>query len=127
MDKLASVLLAAKAKENKALAERIEAEKQLIQALGVKDDGSKTHKLKTCKVTITQPIRRTIDLDKYDELVDSLEKRFGERPPEVTKTKRELDTKALKDIQKNIPKYYKYLTDVIVSKPGKIGVVIIEG
>jgi len=71
----------AKRAETAANAKRLNIEEQLAQAFDVPDEGSKTHTIDGFKVTVTQPVARTLDTDAWEKVQDKCPE--GMRPVKV--------------------------------------------
>ena len=80
---LAAAWIEAKRAETKANAERIKIEEQLVAAMEVPAEGSKTHSIDGYKITVTQPITRKLDeaawakVKAKEEYLELLPKRAG--------------------------------------------------
>lgn len=119
MKQLITALSSAKKAEEKAKAKRIKAEEALIEALGKRDEGSKSYTVDDWTVTITAKLNRSIDWDKWDQVSGTVPKNLH-----PVKTKRELDVKGVKWLKDHDAKNYKLLVPCLTSKPGKTAVTI---
>lgn len=121
IDALARDWLEAKSDEQKAAARRLKIEGELTAALQTKDEGSITHKLDTYKVTLTQPVRRSVDVDVWESVKDKIPEEM--RP---VKTKLEADASGMKWLAENEPKFWAAVAPAFTTKPGKISVKVEE-
>ena len=121
IDALARDWLDAKSDEQKAAARRLKIEKELTAALDAKDEGSITHKLDGYKVTLTQPVRRSLDVKMWGMLKHKIPEQL--RP---VKTKLEADASGMKWLAENEPKFWAAVAPAFTTKPGKISVKIEE-
>lgn len=114
---LCAELLEAKRAEAVANKRRIEIETQLAQCFDVPQEGSKTHKLDSYKITLTQPVLRKLDAKAW-ELVK------GNIPDNLhpVKVKIEADATGCKYLAANEPALWAKVAKAFESKPGKIGV-----
>lgn len=108
--------LDAKREENAANAKRLKIEEQLVQALEIPEEGSKTHKMDGFKVTVTQPITRKLDVDEWAKVESHCP--VVMRP---VKIKFEADATGCKWLQKNEPQIWKKIAKAFETKPGKVG------
>lgn len=116
IDALCADWLEAKSAETAANKRRIEIEDQLAQALDVPDEGSKTHKLDSHKVTVTQPVTRKIDESAWDKV-----KHLVPENLHPVKIKIEADATGCKYLAGNEPKLWAKISKAFTVKPGKIG------
>lgn len=121
IDALARDWLDAKSDEQKAAARRLKIEKELTAALDAKDEGSITHKLEGYKVTLTQPVRRSVDADVWESVKYKIPEEM--RP---VKTKLEADASGMKWLAENEPKFWSAVAPAFTTKPGKISIKIEE-
>lgn len=121
IDALARDWLEAKNDEQKANQRRLNIEKELTAALDAKDEGSITHKLDGYKVTLTQPVRRSVDADMWAEIEATVD---AELHP--IKYKIEADPKGMKWLQENEPLEWAKMAPAFTTKPGKISVKVEE-
>lgn len=118
---VASELLKAKRFEDAATERRIELEREIIELLGIRDEGSMTHKIGDgFKVVITAKKSRKMDWDMLDaiplsKLPESL------RP---VKVKRELDERGVKYLRDNEPELYAVLSPALTVTPTKPQVIV---
>ena len=108
--------LDAKREENAANAKRLKIEQQLVQALEIPEEGSKTHKMDGFKVTVTQPITRKLDVDAWAKVESHCP--VAMRP---VKIKFEADATGCKWLQNNEPQIWKKIAKAFETKPGKVG------
>lgn len=111
---LATDWILAKQAENAARDARIQVEKEIIEALGCEEEGSKTHDLDGIKVTITGKINRTLDPAAWESIARKIPAHL--RPVEY---KPALDIKGLRYLQKHNPDLYLMASEAITAKPGK--------
>lgn len=121
IDILAEQLQHAKAIEEDAKNQRIEIEQKIIDALGVKDEGSQTHKGQKYKLVITGKITRTLDVEAWDKIK-------GHVPPELwpVRNKPEIDLTGLKWLRDNNAPIYTTVCQAISAKPAKASVTFEE-
>jgi hypothetical protein len=113
---LCQAWLEAKRDEAAANARRIAVEEQMIQAMEVPDEGSKTHKLDGYKVTVTQPVTRKIDLDAWANVEDKCPAEL--RPVKIVAV---ADAPGMKWLQEHQPRIWKKIASAFETKPGKVG------
>lgn len=116
-DALCAAWLDAKRAESKAKDQRIAIEAELSEAFEVPSEGSKTHKTDNHKITLTQPVRRSIDADEWDRVKGNVPARM--RP---VKVKIEADAAGCKYLAANEPDMWRKIAAAFETKPGKIGV-----
>ena len=109
--------LEAKRAETAANKRRIEIENQLAQCFDVPDEGSKTHKLDSFKITLTQPVSRKVDEAAWDQV-----KRMVPPALRPVKMKLEADATGCKYLASNEPELWARIASAFETKPGKIGV-----
>jgi len=117
IDALARDWLEAKSDEQKANARRMAIEKEITAALEAKDEGSITHNLDGYKVTLTQPVRRTVDAETWSMIESTIDADFH-----PVKYKLEVDAKGVKWLQENEPMQWAKMAPAFTTKPGKISV-----
>jgi hypothetical protein len=107
-------LLEARQIEAGATAARIQLEQDIIQLVGVKEEGSETHNAGLFRVTVTGKLSRSMNWEIWDRI-------SGAIAPELhpVKKKRELDEKGVKYLQANEPEIYAVLSQALTVKPGK--------
>ncbi len=119
LDQAAAALDFAKAKEMHATAQRINAENVLIDLLGVKDEGSQTHKGETYKVTITGNVHRKVDEAALAAVREAL-------PPAIFaqafRFKPEVVTAGIRYLRLNEADMYAIAAQAITATPGKASV-----
>jgi hypothetical protein len=120
---IAEDLFEAKAEEKKATNRRVALEQELIDLLGQKEEGSKTHNIGDYKITITGKVTRKIDWDLFDKDI------ARNIPPSLHPVKlvRELDETGVKYLANNEPHLYKILAGALTVKPAKTSVTIVKG
>ena len=114
---LAQAWLDAKHAEATANAERLKIEAQMVEALDVPTDGSKTHKIEGYKITVTQPVTRKIDADAWAKV--SAKCPTSMQP---IKTKIEADAAGCRYLADNEPSIWKRIASAFETKPGKVAV-----
>lgn len=116
IDQAAFRLMAAKAAEQRAAAERIAAEEALARLLPQKDEGTVSEKTDQFKVAVTYGLRRTVD----EAALDAVRK---ELPPalfaRLFRFKPEVSVRELKYVQNNEPELYAITAQAITARPGK--------
>ena len=117
LDNLLADWIEAKKAETLANRKRLAIELQIVEALDVPAEGSKTHKLDHYKVTLTQPVTRKLDVVAWDKVRDLC-------PPDVQpiKVKVEADAAGCKWLAKNEPDLWAKIAPAFETKPGKVGV-----
>ncbi|NBT30480.1 MAG: hypothetical protein EBT13_00855 [Rhodobacteraceae bacterium] len=118
---LARDWLEAKRAEQEAAERRINIEAQLAAALDVKDEGAITHKIDGYKVTLTQPVYRSVDAELWEKIKDRVP--VAMRP---VKVKLEADATGIKYLANNEPEIWNKIAEAFTTKPGKIGIKIQE-
>lgn len=113
---LAQAWLDAKHAEAAANAERLKIEAQMVEALEVPTEGSKTHKIEGYKITVTQPVTRKIDVDAWAKV--SAKCPAAMQP---IKTKIEADATGCKYLAEHEPQIWKRIASAFETKPGKVG------
>lgn len=121
IDALARDWLEAKKQEQEANQHRLNIEKELTSALSAKDEGSITHNLDGYKVTLTQPVRRTVDAETWSMIESTIDADF-----QPVKYKLEVDAKGVKWLQENEPMQWAKMAPAFTTKPGKISVKVEE-
>lgn len=121
LDQLAYALEQAKADEERARGARIDAEKALLDAIGVEGEGSKTHKTSYYKITVKAAINRTIDRAVFEQVQANAPDRVVES---VFRLKPELNLSAYKELQKLDPATFAIVATCVTEKPGKPSVSI---
>lgn len=116
-ERLAAELVWAKEQEEKAREERIAIESALIECLGQKDEGSKTHTVGQWAVTITAKINRSMDWKQWDQVSLKVPQNIW-----PVKVKPELDLKGLRWLKENEPEIYGMVSSCVTSKPAKTAV-----
>ena len=113
---LAQAWLDAKHAEAMANAERLKIEAQMVEALEVPIEGSKTHKIEGYKITVTQPVTRKIDADAWAKV--SAKCPTAMQP---IKTKIEADAAGCRYLAEKEPAIWKRIAAAFETKPGKVG------
>jgi len=117
---IAEDLFKAKQAEKQAQLDRIALEEELIQVLGKRDEGSKTHTVGAYKVTITGRVTRKIDWERFDKVSSKI-------PENLWPVKRALDETGVKYLANNEPSLYKILAPALTVEPAKTTVQIVMG
>lgn len=118
---LCGAWLEAKRREDDAKKSRIEIEAQIGAALEKKPEGAITHKLEHYKVTLTQPIYRKLDLEKWPIVKNLIGQEFW--PIKITV---EADSTGCKWLAKERPDLWALIADAFTVTPGKVGVEVKE-
>lgn len=113
---LARDWLQAKKDEAAANKRRLDIEAQMIAALDVPTEGSKTHKIDGYKITATQPVSRKLDLDVWAKVKDKI---ASDLHP--VKTKIEADATGCKYLAGKEPKLWAKIAAAFTATPGKVG------
>ena len=113
--------LEAKRREDEARWSRIEIENQISVALEKKSEGSITHKLEHYKVTLTQPIYRKLDVEKWVTVKTLIDQKLW--PVKVIV---EADATGCRYLANNEPQLWALIADAFTVTPGKIGVEVKE-
>lgn len=116
LDELSAALEQAKAAEMDATATRIESENKLIALLGVKSEGSATHKGAAYKVTVTGVVHRKVDEAALAAVRATLPPAIFEQ---VFRFKPDLITAGMRYLQSNEPELYAVAAQAITATPGK--------
>jgi hypothetical protein len=118
---LARAWLAAKAAENQASKRRQEVEAQIINLLGAKEEGSKTHDVEGFKVTITGKLSYKADVPLLTNLCDKV-------PTELRplKVETKLDETGAKCLRANEPEIWALIAPAITITPAKTALSIKE-
>lgn len=118
---LCGAWLEAKRREDEAKRQRLEVEAQIGAALEKKPEGAITHKLTAYKVTITQPIYRKLDLEKWPTVKTLIGQEFW--PIKMTV---EADPSGCKWLAKERPDLWALIAEAFTVSPGKLGVEVKE-
>jgi hypothetical protein len=113
--------LEAKRREDEARKSRIAIENQISVALEKKTEGSITHKLEHYKVTLTQPIYRKLDVEKWVTVKTLIDQKLW--PIKVIV---EADATGCRYLANNEPQLWALVADAFTVTPGKIGVDVKE-
>ena len=116
-DKLLADWLEAKQQETDARNWRIAIEGQIVAAFKAKDEGSITHKTQTHKVTLMQPVARSVDEAAWGLVKDRLPEQMH-----PVKTEIKADAAGMKYLANNEPALWAKVAEAFTTKPGKIGV-----
>ncbi len=109
--------LRAKFAEEKCREWRLAVENAMEARLEHPIEGSKTHSVGDCKVTLTARLYRKMDWTKWEEIKERVPTDL--RPVKVIE---ELDETGVKWLAKNRPDIYQTVCEAITTTPGKIGV-----
>jgi len=115
--------LNAKSDEKKANQRRLELEQELIEMLGMKCEGSKTHNLEGFKVTIKGSMNRKLDKDAYLGLASRIP---ADRNPVRVVEKFELDDAGCRWLTENDPTVWGILAAAITTTPAKPSVTVVR-
>ena len=118
---LCGAWLEAKRREDDGKRQRLEVEAQIGAALEKKPEGAITHKLEHYKVTLTQPIYRKLDLEKWPIVKNLIGQEFW--PIKVVV---EADPAGCKWLAKERPDLWAMIADAFTVTPGKVGVEVKE-
>jgi len=121
VEALLQAWLDAKHAETEASEHRLAIEEQLSQAFEVKAEGQITHKVGDYSLTLSQPIYRKIDEEKWLQVASLCPETL--RP---VKVKVEADATGIRWLQNNEPDIWKKIACAFESKPGKIGVKVVR-
>jgi len=116
IDEAAERVIGLKLQENQAKAARIEAEQALIKLVGVKAEGSSTHKGERYKVMTTGTMYRKVDEAALGAVRSALSPAMFES---VFRFKPEVITAGLRYLQSNEPQLYAIAAQAITATPGK--------
>lgn len=120
IEKLIQDYSEAKIQEVMATEARVNIGRLLAERLGVPVEGGRTYDVCGHKVTIKQPVNRTVDWNEFGRLSADME-----HPPMVMKPS--LDVKGLKWMEEHDPDNYRKLSRAITAKPGRVAVSIKAG
>jgi len=123
INELAAKLIEAKEVESAARAHRLEVEQEIIEVVGVKDEGSTTIKNDYFAVTTTGKVTRSLDVDRLVAIKDRIPKPIMDK---LVKIKPQLDTRSLRYIESNEPDIYQIFSQALTIKPAKPSVTIKE-
>ena len=118
---LCGAWLEAKRREDDGKRQRLEVEAHIGAALEKKPEGAITHKLEHYKVTLTQPIYRKLDLEKWPIVKNLIGQEFW-----PIKTVIEADPTGCKWLAKERPDLWAMIADAFTVTPGKVGVEVKE-
>ena len=121
IDQAAMNLADAKRAEDEARAHRVECEEAIIALVGVKQEGSMTHKTDLFKITTTGRLTRSLDHPAWNVIAPTLPADVRDR---VVNWKPELSLAALRDIETHNPNVYARLAQAITIKPAKSAVTV---
>lgn len=116
LDKAAHALVAAKAVEARATAERIKAENILLDLVEQKAEGSLTVRGAMYKATVTFGISRAVDAAALESVRSSIPPAFFER---AITYKPSVVMEGLRYLQNSEPDIYNVLAQAITAKPYK--------
>jgi len=116
-ESLCRAWLDAKRAEEKARRDRLAVEAQMVEALEVPTEGSKTTQMENYKVTLTQPVTRKLDEAAWEKVK-------GRVSPDLhpIKVKIEADATGCKYLMKNEPEVWAMLSPAFETRPGNVGV-----
>ena len=117
LDNLLADWIEAKKAETLANRQRLAIEEQIVEAMDVPAEGSKTHKLDNYKVTLTQPVARKLDEKTWAQVKDLI-------PSDMApiKVKVDADATGCKWLAQNEPDLWAKIAPAFETKPGKVGV-----
>ncbi len=118
---LCGAWIEAKRREDEAKKARLEVEAQIGAALEKKPEGAITHKLEHYKVTLTQPIYRKLDTEKWKTVKTLIGQEFW--PIKLTV---EADPTGCKWLAKERPDLWALVADAFTVTPGKVNVDVKE-
>lgn len=116
IDQAAERVIGLKLQENQAKAARIEAEQALIALVGVKAEGSSTHKGDHYKVMTTGTIYRKVDEAALGAVREKLSAAMFDS---AFRFKPEVITAGIRYLQQNEPELYAIAAQAITATPGK--------
>ena len=116
IDQAAERVIGLKLQENQAKSARIEAELALIKLVGVKAEGSSTHKGEHYKVMTTGTMYRKVDEAALGAVRSALPAAIFES---AFKFKPEVITAGIRYLQANEPELYAIAAQAITATPGK--------
>jgi len=116
IDVYANAYNEAKAEFNEAKSKMDNAFQCLIQAVGVKDEGTQSFNTDNYKISTTGKINRTVDAKKVEEIAQQLPEPLYNR---LFKFKPSLDLKEYRYIENNEPQYHKIVSRAVTAKPAK--------
>ena len=116
VETLARDWLEARRAEAEAAKRRCAIEAQMCEALEVPAEGSKTHKLDSHKVTVTQPVTRKLDLKAWELVKDDCPQAL-----QPVKVRLEADATGCKYLANNEPEIWRKIARAFETKPGKVG------
>ena len=118
---LCGAWLEARRREDDGKRQRLEVEAQIGAALEKKPEGAITHKMEHYKVTLTQPIYRKLDLQKWPTVKTLIGQEFW--PIKMTV---EADPAGCKWLAKERPDLWALIAEAFIVSPGKLGVEVKE-
>jgi len=116
-DQLLADWLEQKQIETTANRNRIKIEAEIVAAFEAKDEGAITHKTENYKVTLNQPITRSVDANAWD----MVKHRLPENMHPVSMVPK-ADAKGMKYLAQNEPTLWASVAEAFTTKPGKVGV-----
>lgn len=123
LDELAEQLLHAKALEQDAKAHRIDIEEQIIERVGVKEEGPTNANGERYRLFTAGKITRTLDADAVEALRERIPAPLYNR---LFNFLPKLDLKEYRYIRNNEPDYFALLDKAVTSKPAKPTVFVKE-
>ena len=121
VDLLAFELSKAKKLEASAREKRVQIEEQLIELMGVREEGATTNEGNFFKVTTTGKLTRKLDVKAFNQIAGQL----GEHAP--VKTTVSLDVRKCKTLAVEEPALYQLMCETCIeTKPAKTSVAVVE-
>tara|TARA_Y100000310_G_C20337634_1_gene648266 strand:- start:1 stop:438 length:438 start_codon:yes stop_codon:yes gene_type:complete len=121
VDILAFELSKAKKLEASAREKRVQIEEQLIELMGVREEGATTNEGNFFKVTTTGKLTRKLDVKAFAEIKSKF------RGPAPVKTTVSLDVRAFKKLAVEEPDLYQLMCETCIeTKPAKTSVAVVE-
>lgn len=121
VEQLVAEYIAAKSAEAAAIERRVAIGDAIADILGRPDEGSRSHNVCGARVTVTQPINRTVSWERMDLICCQLLARNPELHLPI-KTVRELDITGCRWLAEHDPDTYRELSGAITAKPGRVQV-----
>ena len=116
LEDLARELMDAKMEEAEATDKRVGIEREIIAAVGLPDEGSKTVDAGHCKIRVEQKINRKLDVKKWALIADQIPEAV--RPVTVVEEYK-IENKGVHWLRDNELGYYKLLCSAMEEKPAK--------
>jgi hypothetical protein len=121
IDEAAMDLAEAKREEEEARAHRIRCEEAIIALVGVKQEGSTTHKTDLFKITTTGKLTRSLDVPAWTTIAPGLPADVRDR---VVNWKPELSLTAIRVVEASNPALYAVIAQAVTVKPAKAAVTV---